>query len=264
MRRIRLAFVLALLTTPVWAQNDGPGAGDLAKKLSNPVSDLISVPFQSNYDWNIGPEKGGRYLLNIQPVIPIKLNDDLSLVVRTILPIINQEEAVAGTGSHFGLGDTVQSFFFLPATAPGEIIWAVGPAFLWPTATDNNLGSHKWGAGPTFVVLKQSEGWTVGILANHIWSYAGETHRTSVNSTFLQPFITYTWPDSTSLALNTESTYDWTAKTWSVPVNLTLSHVYSFGSQRVQLAVGGRYYPTTVPFGPSWGMRFVVTLLFPQ
>ena len=260
---VALAFALLLFAPDAWAQSDDADSADLAKKLSNPIASLISVPFQSNYDWNIGPEKGGRFLLNIQPVVPIKLDDDLTLIVRTILPVVNQEETIAGMGSHFGLGDTTQSFFFSPTSAPGGIIWGIGPAFLWPTATNNNLGSGKWGAGPTFVVLKQTEGWTAGVLANHIWSYAGKSDRSNVNSTFVQPFISYTWSNSTTLALNTETTYDWTARTWSVPLNLSFSHVYKFGKQPVQLALGGRYYPETVPFGPRWGMRFLVTFLFP-
>ena len=81
--------------------------------------------------------------------------------------------------------------------------------FLWPTATNDALGSGKWGAGPTAVALRQEHGWTYGMLANQIWSYAGASDRTSVNATFLQPFVAYTFPTYTTVSLNTESTYDW-------------------------------------------------------
>jgi hypothetical protein len=164
------------------------------------------------------------------------------------------------------LGDTTQSFFFSPRNTPGGVTWGVGPAFLWPTGTDPLIDSGKWGVGPTFVILKQQSGWTYGVLMNHIWSYAdagGPNDRPEVNRTFLQPFLAYTWKDSTTLTLNTESTYNWTANEWTVPLNLDISHVYKFGKQPVSLDVGGRWYADTPEGGPNWGLRAVVTFLFP-
>jgi hypothetical protein len=242
----------------------GGDAADLAKKLSNPISDLISVPFQFNYDCCFGPADGGRFLLNIQPVIPIHLNPDWTLIVRTILPVVSQQEPVAGLGDHTGLGDTLQSFFFSPTPKPGGIIWGIGPVIYWPTASSTHLGPRKWGAGPTFVVLKQESGWTVGLLANHVWSFGGETETPDVNSTFLQPFLSYTWPDTTGITLNTESSYDWETHEWSVPVNLTLSHIYHFGKQPVSFQIGARGYPATFEQGPRWGVRFTAVFLFPD
>jgi hypothetical protein len=170
-----------------------------------------------------------------------------------------------GIDSKPGLGDTVQSFFFSPKDpTSGGWIWGFGPVFLWPTATDDALGSEKWGAGPTGLVLKQQHGWTYGVLANHIWSYAGADDRGDVNATFLQPFLTYTWPTATTLGVNTESTYDWTQSQWTVPLNLFASQVVRFGRQPVQFTIGGRYYAESPDGGPEWGARFVVTLLFPK
>ncbi len=67
-----------------------------------------------------------------------------------------------------------------------------GPIFLLPTATDELLGAGKWAAGPTGVVVWQGNGWTVGVLAWHNWSFAGEADRADVNETFLQPVSAYT------------------------------------------------------------------------
>lgn len=237
---------------------------DLAQKLNNPVSSLISVPFQFNYDCCYGPRDGGRTVMNLQPVIPVPLNDDLHVIVRTITPFIAQGETVAGAGSHFGLGDITQSFFFTPQADAGAWIWGAGPAFLWPTASDPDLGSRKWSAGPTAILLKQEAGWTYGIMANHLWSYSGERERANVNSTFFQPFLSHTWPDTTNVGVNTESTYDWQGQRLTLPINLSVGHLFRLASQPINLSAGLRYTATARQGEPQWGGRFAITLLFPE
>ena len=240
-------------------------SAELAKKLANPVASLISVPFQFNYDEGFGPQNANKWTLNVQPVVPVALNDDWNLIVRTIVPVIYQESIADGVDSTFGLGDTVQSFFISPkAPTAGGWIWGAGPVFLWPSATDDMLGSQKWGAGPTGLLLKQEHGWTYGILANHIWSYAGDGNRSEVNLTFIQPFLSYTWPTATTLGVNTESTYDWVGDQWTVPLNLWISQLVRFGKQPVQFAIGPRYYAESPDGGPEWGARFTATFLFPK
>lgn len=131
---------------------------ELAKKLSNPVSSLISFPLQSNFDFGMGTGSGWRYTLNLQPVIPISLSPKWNLISRTIIPIIHQHNVVPNS-TQIGLGDISQSLFFSP-TDSKKFIWGVGPQFLIPTATDENLGTDKFGLGPTFLILKQDRGWT--------------------------------------------------------------------------------------------------------
>lgn len=236
---------------------------DLAQKLANPVADLISVPVQSNYDFGIGPGDGTKWTTNIQPVIPFGINDDWNVISRTILPVVDQEGiALGGANDAFGLGDTVQSFFFAPKTS--DPIWGIGPVFLIPTATDSLLGSEKWGAGPTAVVLKQDGPWTYGALANHLWSFAGDDSRDDVNATFFQPFVSYITPTKTTFTLNSETTYDWTNEQWNVPVNFIVSQLLKLGDQPVQLFAGARYYLETPDGGPEWGLRSGITFLFPK
>jgi hypothetical protein len=258
-----LLGLAAFLALPGGARADD---ADLAKQLSNPVASLISIPFQFNYDSGFGPDDGHRVTLNIQPVIPITLTEDWNLISRTILPVITQEDVAGPSGTQSGLGDTTQSLFLSPkAPGLGGIIWGLGPAFLLPTATDDLLGSGKWGAGPTGVALKQSGPWTYGVLANHIWSIAGEGNRAEVNSTYLQPFLSYTTPDAWTFGINTESTYDWTTESWSVPINVTIAKLVKFGEQPVSFTVGARYWAETPESGPEgWGFRGVVTFLFPK
>jgi hypothetical protein len=239
-------------------------AADLQKKTLNPVADLISIPFQYNADFDIGPKNATKSTLNIQPVIPISISEDWNVVIRTIVPIIYIDSIADGISSKSGLGDTVPSFFFVPRKEVGGWILGAGPVFLWPTATDDALGSEKWGVGPTGVALRQKGPWTYGILANHIWSYAGESGRSEVNATFLQPFLSYSFPTFTSITLNTESTYDWTDDQWTVPINLAVSQILKLGKLPVSVQVGARYYAEAPDGGPDWGARFVFTILLPK
>ena len=240
---------------------------ELAKKLANPVAALISVPFQLNYDQNIGvTDEGERWTMNIQPVVPISVSENWNLISRTILPVIWQDEIFAGAGDQAGTGDVVQSLFLSPKapTAAGWI-WGAGPVFLLPTGSDDLLTADKWGAGPTAVLLRQQGPWTYGMLTNHIWSFAGDDDRVDVNSTFLQPFLSYTTPSAWTVTLNTESTYNWKNEEWSVPINGMVSKVVSIGDQLVSLGAGARYWADSPDSGADGlGLRLIVTLLFPK
>ena len=245
---------------------------DLAKQLQNPVANLISVPFQFNWDFGLGPSGDGtQFKLNFQPVVPVSIGKDWNLIIRTIVPYISQTDVFKGTTppgvpedrNQDGLGDIVQSFFFSPKEPVGGLILGVGPALLYPSATDSLLGSGKWGAGPTGVVLKQTGPWTIGVLANQIWSYAGNDNRRSVNATFFQPFLTYTTKTKTTFGVNAESTYDWNESQWTFPINAFVSQLIKVGKLPVSLSAGVRYYAEGSSSAPDWGVRFVVTPLFP-
>lgn len=257
-RSIVHLFVASAVALPLAAQD-----ADLAKKLTNPVADLISVPVQGNVDFGIGPGDGTKWTTNIQPVIPFAISAEWNVISRTILPVIDQEGILpGGAADEFGLGDVTQSFFFSPKTS--DPIWGAGPAFLIPTATDDVLGTGKWALGPTVVLLKQEGHLTYGALANHLWDVAGEDDRPGVNATFLQPFVSYTTPHATTFTANIESSYDWRENEWNVPLNLVVSQLTKIGGHPVQFVGGVRCYLDTPDGGPEWGLRFGLVFLLPK
>jgi hypothetical protein len=240
-------------------------AAEAAKKLANPIAAMISVPFQLNFDEDIGPSDGERWTLNVQPVVPISLTDEWNVISRTIVPIIDQEDIPSGSDES-GIGEVTQSFFFSPVkpTKAGWI-WGAGPVLLIPTASDETLGTEKWGVGPTAVFLKQEGPWTYGALVNHIWSFAGEDDRNDVNSTFLQPFVSLITPSAVTYTLNSESTYDWEADELAMPINALVSKVFNWGGQLVSVGGGLRYWAEDSDASPEGlGFRFVLTFLLPK
>lgn len=258
---MRMLALAALAAVPGQAMAQESDA-DLAKKLANPVAAMVSLPFQFNYDCCYGPSDGERYTLNVQPVVPINLNDDWNLIVRTIVPLVSQTETTPTGGDQLGFGDTTQTFFFSPSKSTG-LTWGVGPALFYPTGT-GGFSAHKWAAGPAALVLKQEGHITAGLLATQLWSFAGSESRNDINSTLLQPFFNYTFPNTTGIVLNVESTYDWESEQWTVPLNAGVTHIFKAGPQKIQLGVFGRYYLESPNQGPDWGLRFVATFLIPD
>jgi hypothetical protein len=230
------------------------------------VASLVSVPFQSNWDFGVGPEEKQRYLLNFQPVMPFSLNDDWNLIARVIVPVISQPPLVPGGQPTFGIGDFVTSFFLSPAK-PSAFIWGVGPALLVPTTSDPFLGTGRWGAGPTGVVLVQSGPLTYGALANHIWSYGGDSTREEVNQTFVQPFLSYGTSNGYTFTLQAEASGNWEApegERWTVPVHFIVSKVTRLGRRPISFAIGPGFFVARPEGAPQWRLRVALTLLFPR
>lgn len=265
-RALLVVLLVSEAARPVARAQDGAPADaeELAKQLANPVASLISVPLQSNYDFDIGSDDGFRYTLDFEPVIPFELDERWNLISRTIVPVIYEAGTTPGSGDQFGLGDVMASLFFSPKEpTAGGLIWGIGPALLLPTATRDRLGTDQWAAGPTGLVLKQQNEWTFGLLVSHVWTITGDEDRNDVTATFAQPFLNHT-RGSVTYGVNFEGTYDWETERWTLPMNLFRNQVMSIGSQRVSIGGGLKFYVDAPEGAPDWGIRVNVTLLYPK
>ena len=262
--RLLLAMVL-ITAAPHSVAAEESQEQALARQLANPLAALIQVPLELNYDEGFGAgEEGEVYALSLKPVIPFSLNGDWNLISRTILPIATSDQIPAGSDSFTGIGDTVQSFFFSPnSTTASGWIWGAGPVLILPTSTDDRFGPGEWGAGVTAVALRQQgPNWTYGFLTNHIRDVRGDV---SINTTLVQPFLSYRTSAAWTFSLSSEASYDGNAEEWGVPINFKISKVARFGRLPVSIGAGVRYWAESTPGGAQdWGARLSFTLLLPK
>jgi hypothetical protein len=268
MKRILPALLffcsLLCLVMPVVAEEETETT-ELAKAAQNPVASMISVPFQSNFNFGMGQEDKMGYILNIQPIIPMKLNDRWNLITRIVTPISYLPELTDGGEDYFGFGDINPQFYF--ATISGKLIWGAGPQFQFPTASYDQLGSEKYAAGPAAVVLTMDGPWVYGALANNLWSFAGNDDRRKVNSMTLQPFVNYNLPKGWYLSSSPVITANWVAVNdddiWTVPVGAGIGKIIKIGNQPVNISLGFYDYVEHPSGAADWQIKFQVQLMFP-
>jgi hypothetical protein len=253
---------LATETVPVTtAPAPAANSAALAEKLQNPVADLISVQFQNNFDFGVGANNGTLYLLNFQPVIPLNVTPEWNYIVRPILPFISTSN-VYGPGYVSGLGDLELETFLSPVKpGPFGIVWGLGPASILPTATQRKLGKDVMTLGPSGVALWQRKGWTLGALATQSWRVAGPG---DYNATYAQPLISHTFKTATTIAVDSESSYDWLSEDWTISFNNTYSQVFKIGKIPVQIGLALQYYAQSPVPGQQWGFRVNITPMFPE
>jgi len=240
-------------------------SAELAKKLANPISDLVSVPFQFNWEQNVGPSELTRFILNVQPVMPFELNKDWNLISRVIMPLVSQPPLFSGGAATFGISDITTSFFLSPKKVTNFTIGA-GPVIVLPSTSEPTLGTGKWSLGPTIVALKQEGPYTYGVLWNQVWSFSGDASRADVNQMFLQPFLAYQATHTVTLTVQSEMTADWEADDdqWTVPINVIVSKLSSFGVFPASYQFGFGAFAAHPEIGPSWKIRAAVVILLPR
>ncbi len=242
--------------------------GELAKKTQNPVADLISVPIQNNFNFNAGPYNQTQTVINIQPVIPIRLNEDFNLITRTILPVVDQPDPVSNT-SQFGLGNLNTTLFLSPSKSKA-VTWGVGPIFGFPTKTNDLLGSNTFTIGPSAVVVAMPEHWVIGALANQQWSIGDAAPSQRVSAMLIQPFINYNLPEGWYLTSAPVITANWEAfgnnssDRWVIPIGGGFGKIVKTGGPPLNLNLQGYYNVVNPEQGSDWQLRFTVALLFPK
>jgi hypothetical protein len=264
--RLAVAVLLACAGSQTLAQHSDE---ELQKKLSNPLADLVSLPFQYTGNANAGPLDKAQHTLNIQPVYPTTLNAEWSLIHRAIVPLLSQPAFTPGEDRKGGLGDIVYEGYFAPTPKPGGLIWGVGPAIQLKTATDDRLGSGKWAAGPAFVALEQSGQWSLGALVTQLWSFAGDDNRAAISQFQLQPIVSYRLSGKNTIGYLGTITANWkedrSSQRWTVPLGMSYSILTRpAGMGPVNFILGAGYNVIRPDNAADWFVRFQVNFVLPK
>jgi hypothetical protein len=245
----------------------------IIKTSQNPVGNITVVPFQNNFNYGVGPYTRLQYNLNVQPVVPIMLSTNMTLIARTIFPIVNQPSPAAppvcvspnGCPSTFGIGDTQEQLFFAPKTKPNQLIWGVGPIFQAPTGSPSTFTSGKWSVGPDAVALIMPGKFVIGTLVTQLWSVAGPSNRPNLSVFFLQPFINYNLKNGWALSTSPNITANWSAtqNRWAVPLGGGVARTFKDGDQLMSLAVSYYTYVTRPLVSPQTNLKISWSLLWP-
>ena len=263
MRLKCVSFLLIVgISSVIMAQGSASDVEDMSKTAANPIANIISFPFQDNIYTGIGPFDRTQNVLNIQPVFPLM---DGKIITRTIFPIIwipnpYSEDEMWSTG----LADILFTAFYVPPAA-GKTIWGAGAALEIPTGGEKR-GSEKWSVGPSIVVLTQPGDWTLGILANNIWSFAGNSDRASVNKSLINLFIACQLGEGWYVNSVPIIKANWKADSgqqWTVPVGAGFGKLSFFGKLPVNMQVGAYKNVKKPDNGPDWEYRVQIQTFLP-
>jgi hypothetical protein len=249
------------------APADGDGAAALQAAAANPLAALISVPFQFNANYDVGPYHQFGYTLNVQPVVPLPVSAKTTMIFRTIVPLayVPQLNKSPLVGDVVGLGQINPQLYFIPSKT-GSFTFGPGVTFLLPTSTNPLVGTNKWAIGPDVAVVATTKTTLVGFIANNLWSVAGSPQGVNINSFFIQPFYVKNIAHGVGLTIQSQTTANWEApgnQKWTVPVFLGITQVQKAGRQPLQLN-GGIGYNAIRPFQTAkWFARLAVSLLYP-
>jgi hypothetical protein len=270
-RRMRLVSPglvagLSLSAARLQAQQaqQGPSAPDLAQALLNPVTNVINVSFEHNFEFARDSARTMTYTGNVVPVVPFRLDETWSLITRAVVPFISARSLEAGGERSVGVGDIVGTVLLSRERASSGWFWGVGPTIVFPSATNRRVGSGKWSAGPSAGVLRQEGGWTFTLLTSQVWSFAGDPRRPRVSTAYLESIAAFTASTGTTLGVGTTSFYNSTSRQWTVPVELSVTQIVTIGRRPLSIGLAGRYGLTHPADDPAWGLGLALALLFPK
>jgi hypothetical protein len=242
---------------------DEPTAAELARAEQNPITRFYVLRFEDNAQFGFGPESETLNFFRIQPLVPLPLGEDWTLLLRTIIPIVH----APWPESTNGLGDVSLIAFLTPARRQEGFVWGVGPAFLLPTATDELLGTEKWSAGPAAAVVYTRGPWVTGVVVQNLWSFAGDPDRADVRAMTLRPLLNYNLPRGWYLTTSPSILANWDANPedrWLVPIGGGLGRVYQLGPLRMSTTLESYYHAASPAIGPDWQLRLQHSFLVPE
>jgi hypothetical protein len=240
---------------------------DLAQLVQNPIAKVISVPFQNNLTFGVGPDHDPQNVLNIQPVLPFQINSDWNVITRTIIPVDYQPPLSPEGSGLGGVGDISLALYFSPARTSSALIWGVGPAFVLPSANHEELGQGKFSTGLSAVALSIQGPWLVGALVTEVASVSGVSYRGNVSQMLVQPFINYNFPRGWYLTSSPIITANWKApgsQHWTVPVGAGGGRAFRIGKQAMNTQVQAFDNIEHPHNGGNWTLRVQFQLLFPK
>lgn len=270
-------LIMLLMSTLVFAEEeDVHGAADISKlsneeiskRLENPLTNLWSITFQENYANYKGDAVNGDRTVNtafFQPALPIPIGEeyDKIFIARPVIPHVKVptfSDAGDGstTGDDAGLGD-IQAFAMIGPNRVDGVVWGLGATFKFPTASEDSLGQEKWQAGPAAMLFKFTSKWSLGVLAQHWNSFAGEGDRDDTSQTDIQYVIRRSLGQGWSLGMGPTISIDWEEDSdnrYTVPVGLGLTKTFRIGSIPFKARVEPQYSIVRPDdFGQEWNIR---------
>jgi hypothetical protein len=247
----------------------------LAQKLQNPLASISALPIQNNFLFQSSQNEELGYGLSFQPIFSTT-HKNFNLVHRAVFGIGYAPGIVQGLGllptgapddgrvdGIWGLSDLNYSFYYTPKEA-GKVAWGLGPSITLPTATDNRLGSGKWSAGVSAVVVYQVGKWTIDLVVRQTWSFAGDSERDDISQMVLNPLIAYNidngWAISTFPSIS--ANWNFESNKWTVPVGGGVSKLLFHGKLPVSYVIQYYYYAARPDLAPTGELRLGATLVF--
>jgi len=261
MKKITVLLLILATTTILYSQEK-----DAAKDAQNPLANIISMPLQNNTSFGHGETDRTSNTLNIQPIYPISFSNKWVLINRAIVPIESFPDFTQTSGSITGLGDINYTAWFSPP-ADGALTWGFGFVSIWPTATDDILGSGKFSIGPSFVLVNMTEKFVLASIISNWFSIAGDSERADVNTFYLQYIITYFLANKWYLSSAPINTANWEAESgqqWTIPLGGGFGKMFKLGNLPVDAQAQAFYNVVKPDGGPEWQLRLQFKMIFPK
>jgi len=137
----------------------------VSHKLSDPTSNVWALFTEFDLSFNNGNATGGNdvlgSLMNFQPILPVPIygegTDQWKVIVRPAVPIqfaAPRPDGGNNTNCDGGLADIFFPMLAIPPLSESHpnMIFGIGPTFVFPTSSKVQLGRRQWQAGPAGVV----------------------------------------------------------------------------------------------------------------